>query len=271
MDKLVSVIVTTRNEEANIKNCLESIVAQDLPAEQIEIIVVDNNSTDKTKGIASRFTENVFNFGTERSSQRNYGVRIAKGKYILYLDADMILSRSVISECLTLCEKNKHAGIYIPENIVGKGFWIKVRNFERSFYNATVIDCVRFIPKDVFLDIGGFDENLTGPEDWDLDMKIREKGRTAIIDSVIYHNEGAFCFRKYLAKKEYYALSFEKYINKWGRNNPAIKKQFGFLYRFFGIFIEKGGWVKLLIHPILAAGMYFLRTSVGLIYLIKTT
>ena len=269
MNVLISVIVTTKNEEANIKNCLESIVAQDLPAEHIEIIVVDNNSTDKTKEIASIFTENVFNFGTERSSQRNYGVKIAKGKYILYLDADMILSRSVISECLAVCEKNKYAGLYIPESIVGKGFWIKVRNFERSFYNATVIDCVRFIPKDIFLEVNGFDESLTGPEDWDLDMKIRSKGKTGIIVAAIYHNEGDFCFKQYLAKKEYYARSFKKYISKWGSSNPDIKKQFGFFYRFFDIFFRKGGWVKLLIHPILTFGIYFLRFLVGFMYIVR--
>lgn len=55
---LVSVIITTRDEEINIKNCLESIKNQDFPREKIEIIVVDNNSTDRTKEIAKRYTDN---------------------------------------------------------------------------------------------------------------------------------------------------------------------------------------------------------------------
>ncbi|GCC09993.1 N-glycosyltransferase [archaeon] len=45
---LVSIIITTKNEEKNIANCLESIRTQSYPSEKIEIIVVDNNSTDRT-------------------------------------------------------------------------------------------------------------------------------------------------------------------------------------------------------------------------------
>lgn len=44
-----------------------------------------------------------------------------------------------------------------------------MRDFERSFYNTACIDAVRFVRKDKFLEIGGFDESLTGPEDWDFD------------------------------------------------------------------------------------------------------
>jgi len=58
---VVSVIVTTRNEEHNIANCLESIKAQTYPQDKIEIIVVDNNSLDKTKEIALKYTNKIYN------------------------------------------------------------------------------------------------------------------------------------------------------------------------------------------------------------------
>ncbi|MGE4357062.1 MAG: glycosyltransferase family 2 protein [Candidatus Omnitrophota bacterium] len=68
-DKLVSVIITTKNEEANIENCLRSIKAQSYlsrrsratlggPQDKIEIIVGDNNSVDRTKEIALEYTDN---------------------------------------------------------------------------------------------------------------------------------------------------------------------------------------------------------------------
>jgi glycosyltransferase involved in cell wall biosynthesis len=47
MNPLVSVIITTKNEKSNIENCLKSVLAQSYPKEQIELIVADNNSTDK--------------------------------------------------------------------------------------------------------------------------------------------------------------------------------------------------------------------------------
>ena len=61
---------------------------------------MDNNSTDRTKEIAKEYTEKVYNYGPERSAQRNFGVKQASGKYILYLDADMILSEDVVFKCV---------------------------------------------------------------------------------------------------------------------------------------------------------------------------
>jgi glycosyltransferase involved in cell wall biosynthesis len=264
-----SVIITTKNEEKHIRNCIESIKNQTYPQEGIEIIVVDNNSNDRTKEISAKYTEKIYNFGPERSAQRNYGARQAKGKYILYLDADMILSEDVIKECAEKCENDGFIALYIPERIIGESFWIRVRDFERSFYNATVIDCVRFISRDKFLEIGGFDETLTGPEDWDFDRRIRAAGRVGIIVSAIYHNEGRFCLSRYLNKKKYYGKAFERYINKWGRDDILIRKQFGFFYRFFGVFMEAGKWKKAIVHPLLLSGVYFLRFFVGIGYLLK--
>ncbi len=76
---LVSVIVTTKNEERNIENCLKSIRNQTY--KNIEIIVVDNNSDDRTKEIAKKYTAQVFNHGPERSAQRNLGAERAESKY----------------------------------------------------------------------------------------------------------------------------------------------------------------------------------------------
>ena len=64
-DFLISVIIPTRNSSRTIEKCLQSI--KDQSYENIELIVVDNNSTDNTKDIANRFTDKVFNFGPERS------------------------------------------------------------------------------------------------------------------------------------------------------------------------------------------------------------
>jgi len=261
----VSVIITTKNEEKNIHNCIQSIKSQSYPAENIELIVVDNNSSDRTKEIARRFTDKVYNFGPERAAQRNFGIKEAGGEYILYLDADMILSNNLIEESVLLSQKENFIALYIPERIKGEGFWIRVRDFERSFYNATCIDAVRFGRKDKFLEIGGFDENLNGPEDWDFDRRINAIGKTGIIDSVLFHNESSFNLKRYLNKKEYYANSFQRYAEKWGRGDKIIKKQLGFWYRYFGVFIEDGKWRRFFRHPVLALNMYFLRIMVGVV------
>jgi GT2 family glycosyltransferase len=151
-------------------------------------------------------------------------------------------------------------------------YWTRVRDFERQFYTGTVIDAVRIVRADIFVKIGGFDETLTGPEDWDLDKRVRQLGKVGVLDSRkgrIYHHEGRFSLSKYLQKKNYYVRNFDRYIKKWGKSDPDIKKQFNPYYRTARVFIEKGRWKKFIRHPGLAMGVYLLRFGVGIVYLTK--
>ncbi|MFH1188323.1 MAG: glycosyltransferase [bacterium] len=281
---LVSVVVTTKNEEANIKNCLQSIISQSY--KNVEIIVVDNHSTDKTKEEVDRMCHSreggnpasnhisFYSYGPERSAQRNFGVEKAQGMYILYVDADMLLSSDLVENCVDYMCKNNCIALHISEQVMGKGYWGQVRRFERSFYDGTVIDGARFMQKKTFLKIKGFDENLSGPEDWDIDKRIKKIGPICLLPNnnsktVIFHNEAQFNVFKYINKKQYYGKSFATYIEKWGKDDPDIKKQFGLWYRYFGVFMEQGKWKKLLINPHLAFGMYFLRILVGVNFLLN--
>lgn len=265
---IISIIIPTKNEEKNIRLCLESIKHQTYPHNQIEVIIVDNHSTDVTRKIAREYTPHIFIKGPERSAQRNFGAKKSRGKYFLYLDADMTLSPSVIQEAVEILESNIHVvGLYIPELVTGNLYWSQVRRFERSFYYGTVIDCIRIVHTADLKKVGGFDETLTGPEDWDFDKKIRQRGQVRTIKSPMYHNETEFNIGKYLKKKYYYAKTFDTYINKWGKDDPDIKKQFSLLYRFGTVFIENGHWKELFKHPWLTAGMIFLRILVGIQFL----
>ena len=268
---MISVIITTRNEQRHIRKCLNSLKNQDYPRSKIEIIVVDNNSTDKTQELVKNFQLKfprldlkMFNAGPERSAQRNFGVVKSHGEYFIYLDADMTLCGNVIGDCVEKIKADPEINtFYLSEIVMGKSFWNRVRRFERSFYDGTVIDAARFIKKSIFFMVGGFDENLYACEDWDLDKRLKKFGQPAIIKRAIYHDERKFKLIKYIRKKIYYTRNFEKYIGKWGKDEPDIKKQFGFSYRFLGVFTENGKWKKLLSHPVLTLGMYFLRVVIG--------
>jgi len=295
---LVSIVITTKNEEKNLGKCLMSIQSQTYPKEKIETIVVDNSSTDKTKEIAKKYTNKVFDKGPERSAQRNFGIKKAKGKYVMYLDADMILSPTVIKKSVEKLENSDLVGLYIPEVILGNSCWSRVRRFERSFYDGTVVDCVRVMRRDVFQKTGGFDLKLIGPEDWDMDKKVRMIGKVEVLDkypfeeidnkvmkidsqtgdlveqlsklsscALLYHNETKFNLKRYFQKKSYYARSFDTYICKWGKNDLDIKKQFGFWYRYFGVFLEKGKWNRLFRYPVSAVGVFLLRFLVGISFI----
>lgn len=262
---VVSVIITTKNEEKNIENCLRSIIAQTFG--NIELIVVDNFSQDQTVEIARRYGAKVYSKGPERSSQRNYGAQVAFGEYVIFLDADMILTPNVLEECINKCQHGNVDALYIPERIIGDGFWTRVRDFERSFYTGTVIDAVRFVRRDLFLHSKGFDETLIGPEDWDFDRRIRKLGKVGLIQASVFHNEGAFNLNKYLRKKSYYGAGLRMYVRKWGSNDAEIVKQVGAGYRMIGVFVENGKWKKLAKNPLYTVAMYTLRLSVAFSYL----
>lgn len=264
---LISVVITTKNEDKHIANCISSIKNQTY--KNIEIIVVDNNSDDMTKFISTLGGCKVYNKGPERSAQRNYGLLDkSSGDYLLYLDADMILQPNLIEEAVKQIQQSKAAALHIPEKILGESFFSRVRNYERSFYDGTVIDGSRFFIKESFIKTGGFNTEVTGQEDWEIDLEIKKNGGKIHLlkYSWINHNEAEFNLKKYLDKKSYYSNTFDIYREKW-KGHPDVKKQLSPFYRFAQVFTEEGKWKKLIRHPILTAGMYYLRFRVGIRYL----
>lgn len=252
---IVSIIITTKNEEEVLERLLKSI--QNQSQKGIETIVVDNNSKDATKKIAKKYTKNVFNVGPERSKQRNYGAKVAKGEYLLFLDADMELTKDVVKVCLERMRKGeKIGGVSIPEESVAKTFWEKVKGFERSFYvddPKEKTDAARFFPKKVFNELGGYDETITGPEDWDLPERMMKKGYTTEkIKEYIYHYERVPNPFKLAKKKYYYALTSHRYLKK--HNLPIFSQKTIYILR--PVFYRQ--WRKLLSHPILTTSMFFM-------------
>lgn len=263
---LVSIIVATKNEEKNISYLLNSITRQTY--ENIEIIVVDNNSADRTKEISLKYTPNVLNQGPERSSQRNFGAERAKGEYLLFLDADMALSDNVVEKCVATAINSKYLGVIIPEESRGKGFWARCIILEKSFYvGVEGIEAARFFKKDVFFQSGGYDPFLISGEDWDLHNRVSKLGSIGRISSLIYHNEGQPTFVVLIRKKVYYAKHFSKYLNKNSKES-SVSKQTGLLNRYRIWFSDPK---KLFRYPVLGLGMLFLKTCEfgvgGVVYL----
>lgn len=254
-EHLVSVIVTTRNEGDVIERLLKSV--KDQTHKKLEIIVVDNQSSDATKAISRKYTTSVFDFGPERSAQRNYGARKAGGEYLLFLDADMELTPQVIEECLNIVQRRERVGAAsILEDSVAGTFWEKVKAYERSFYNLEgdeTTDAARFFKKELFWDLKGYDETITGPEDWDLTERLRKAGYTVeVVRSKILHYERVKSIYSLLRKKYYYGLKSHRYLFKQ-RVSPASPKTLLFLRPVFC-----KNWKVLLAHPVLAILMYFM-------------
>lgn len=256
---LVSIIITTKNEEDVLDDLLISIKRQTY--KKVEVILVDNNSKDNTLKVAKQFGEvKIYNYGPERSTQRNYGAKKSRGQYLLFLDADMRLSPSVVEECKKKINSEKNIGcIAIPEKSIAYTFWEKVKEFERSFYNEKgdpVTDAARFFKKDAFKKAGGYDETITGPEDWDLPETIKEIGyKQERINEKIYHRERAVSLLTLFIKKFYYGLYADIYLKK--HNISIISPKTVYFLR--PLFYKN--WRRLLSHPLLALGMVIMLVT----------
>lgn len=256
--KLVSIIITTKNEEKNLERLLRSIDSQRY--KKIETIVVDNNSSDKTTKIASKYTKKVFNKGPERSAQRNFGVKKARGMYVLILDADMELGRNVVRQCVEKIGSSKKIGtITIPEIPVAKTFWEKVKKHEREFYNLdgdSDIEAARFFQKKLFNKVGGYDLEITGPEDWDLPERIHKLGyENARIKAKIKHYEKVPSLWSLMKKKYYYGLKAHVYFEKHDVELVSAKT----IYFLRPVFYKH--WKKLLSKPLLSSAMLLMLIS----------
>jgi len=251
---LVSVVIPTYNSEKTLPLCLESIRRQTYRS--IEIIIVDRYSRDKTVEIAEKYGAKIFQLDAERAKAKNFGLEKARGKYVLFVDSDMELSKDVVKKCVELAESDeKVGGIVIPERSVGDGFWVKIRDFERSFYAGTEVESARFFRRDLALQVGGFDEDVVFFEESTLPQKIEKLGYNvkARVSAYILHHEEDFSLLKWLKKKYYYGKTGWKYIRRYRQYGS---RQISPLRRF-GLFLKDKRFYS---KPLLALGVIALKS-----------
>ena len=272
---MVSVIIPARNEEENIARLLQSIKNQTY--KNIETIVIDDASSDRTVEIARRHTPHVFQRSfSERSIQRNFGAKISKGKYLVFLDADMELGKCVIGDCLKQIGLANFRALTIPEKTVGQSFIAKIRNFEREMYMGEFsFEVPRFFEKKAFWEYGGYDPKLTGPEDYDLPYRLSKKYKIARSSKYIFHHEENLSLKKLLWKKYYYAKNGAFYAVK---HPKMVWVQGTILFR--KVYLKN--WKKFVKNPIYGVSFIFVRfletlyalagfiSAVGISGLIKT-
>jgi glycosyltransferase involved in cell wall biosynthesis len=228
---LVSIIIPTKNSSRLFYSCLNSLKNQTYT--NIEIIVVDNSSEDNTLDIARKFTNLIYSYSPERSSQINYGVTRSSGKYIYRVDSDFVLDPNVIMEAVNLAESNNYAAILIHNaSDPSVSYWAKVRKFERDMYEYEDLNvAVRFIRKDIFLSLGGFDPEMNYGEDYDLHNRIIQKYVIGRIHAKEMHL-GEYKSLFEIAKKNYY---YGKSASKFLRKNKlrGVKQVNPFRSTFF--------------------------------------
>ena len=206
-----SIIIPARNEEHNIKNCLESIFAVDYDLAQYEVIVVDNGSTDQTVSIAKELGARTFiQPDLTISGLRNFGASEAKGKVLVFLDADCTVKSHWLNEAARYLDESQVACFGAPPGVPDAATWVQktwfaVRKKKHQVETVEWLESMNmFIPRRSFDQVQGFNEDLVTCEDYDLSVRLQPFGRI-ISDSrivAIHHGEAANI--KHFFRKEYW-------------------------------------------------------------------
>jgi glycosyltransferase involved in cell wall biosynthesis len=245
----ISAVVPTRNSVRTIAACLESLRNQAHP--DVELIVVDNNSTDGTAAVGQRLADVFINAGPERSAQRNRGAEAATGAVILYIDSDMVLEPDVCTQVADRFAAEPALGaLIIPERSFGDGFLVACRILEKSLYvGDDDVEAARAFRREVIERIGGWDESLTAAEDWELSDRMRAGGvQIGRIEAFIWHDEGQISLLAQYRKKQYYGRWVAEYLQRTADARSHVARP--------GVLAHPG---PLLRDPLHAAGMLTLK------------
>lgn len=184
MKSVFTVVIPAFNEEKNIETVLQAIRCFLVDDFSVEIIVVDNGSTDTTSLIAKKYADKVFVLPDLTISElRNYGVRHASGDYIGFIDADCIPCKDwavIAKQSLDVDSQVGIVGSFYSADIDStwvERLWIEMRDFSKKYVNFLPAGNCSVKKKD-FLRIGGFTSTLQTGEDYDLCLKFKNEGLT---------------------------------------------------------------------------------------------
>jgi len=196
----VSVIVPTYNRGWILKDAIESVLAQTFQG--IELIVVDDGSTDNTPEILRGY-ENLISLPQANrgvSAARNRGIAHAKGSLIAFLDSDDLWQPDKLAVQIEFFEKNPAVAICQTQEIwIRNGHRINPKNrhlkasgdfFERSLALCLVSPSAVMMRRQLFDEVGFFDENLPACEDYDLWLRIGARMPISLIDAPLVVKRG---------------------------------------------------------------------------------
>lgn len=189
---MISVIIPAYNRASFLREAIESVLAQEYfqPPQRssFELLVVDDGSTDGTRDVVSSFGRKVeYSFQDHKgvSAARNRGLDLAQGDYIAFLDSDDLWKKEKIGAQMGFMKAFPYAkACYTEEVWIRCGVFVNPKKRHRK-YRGWIFDKVlplclislssAFFRRDVFEEIGKFDESLPACEDYDFGIRLAHK------------------------------------------------------------------------------------------------
>ncbi len=191
----ISVIIPAYNAARHLESCLDALSHNDLT--NVQILVVDDGSTDETRAVATKFGFRCLETGARQgpAAARNLGFRHALHPHVLFLDADIVLPTSALTRIRETLDLYDHrpdvAGVLgqYAEELPSDDFFTSYKNLSACYlyritetqspFLHTPIFCIR---RTVFEEAGGFDQGLTHGEDFRLGTRLGSRGFRFVID-----------------------------------------------------------------------------------------
>lgn len=171
----ISIIIPAFQVEDTVKDCLDSLFAQTV--QDFEVIVVNDGSTDRTREILRNYEPRIKVIDQKNGGSnpaRNRGAQEARGMYLLFLDADIVMARNMLGQMRDTLEKNPEVSYSYASFQYGK------KLFRLWPFDEVRLRTMPYIPTTSLIlakDFPGFDEQVRRLQDWDLWLTMLEQGK----------------------------------------------------------------------------------------------
>ena len=257
---MISIIIPAYNATQTIEGCIRALQRQ-ATAEAIEIIVVDDASTDDTAAVAAAAGARVVSQGKlGKSGSRNAGARAAQGEILLFTDADCEALPDWVEQMIAPFRQDPAVvgvkGAYYSRQtkLVARFTQVEV---EERYDRMRKLPTINFIDtyaaaykRDIFLENGGFDTTLPEVEDQDLSFRLAAKGYKMVFapEARVYHRHtvsAVHYFKRKLAIGKWKAMLMHRHPERLvsdSRTPQLLKVQMGFVLLLVPAFVAAWLW-----------------------------
>jgi len=228
---MLSIIIPTFNRASFLREAIQSVLNQDqfealYSSGEIEILIVDDGSLDGTKDIVEAFSPRVkYYYQTHKgvSSARNKGLELAKGNLIAYLDSDDLWKNDKLRIQMNFMNAFPRAMVCYTEEIwIRRGVFVNPKKKHKK-YSGWIFDKVlplcllslssAMFSREVFDEVGCFDEELPACEDYDFGIRVAQKYPVHLINKSLIVKRGGHAdqlSRKYWGMDRFRIMALEK-------------------------------------------------------------
>ena len=227
---MISLIIPVFNQAEHLPNLLDSIKRQTY--DNYEIIVVNDGSTDNLNPVMAKYKQ-ILGFklvyleqeNRGAAAARNYGARLAKGEFLIFCDADIIMKPEMLELMLIALKNNLTASFCYSSFIWGKKKFILWPYDAKKLKIMPYINIASLIKREHF---PGFDETLKRFQDWDLWLTMAERGHGGVwLNRILYrvNLSGSQTMSRWLPSLVYKLLPFLPMVKKYNQAKEIIFKK----------------------------------------------